>query len=158
MPLSPLASALWGRMTYRYSAQTSSFAASSASVVFVLMSARSAESNSEPSVPAVTSRCTRRQARTNSTFSRNSRPGLRTHQTMAPGHEGFPAPRRRVQEPPPRRLQEVVIDSLQLVGERIDAGDGEAEEGIELVGDSKRVSLEPEAQQAAVGLECLCAV
>jgi len=62
------------------------------------------------------------------------------------------------QETHPRRFQEVVIDSLQLVGERIDAGDGEAEEGIELVGDSKRVSLEPEAQQAAVGLECLCAV
>ena len=49
-------------------------------------------------------------------------------------------------------FEEVVVDRLQLVGQRIDAGDGQAEVGVELVGDPERVGLKAEPQQLSVAV------
>ena len=47
----------------------------------------------------------------------------------------------RQEEPHTRELHEVFVDRLKLVGQRINLGDGQAEVGIELVGDPERKSL-----------------
>ena len=51
------------------------------------------------------------------------------------------------------QLEEVVVDRFELVGQGIDAGDGQPEAGVELVGDAEGVGLEPEAQEPAVAVE-----
>ena len=53
------------------------------------------------------------------------------------------------QEADAGELQQVVVDGLELVRQRIDARDREAEVGIELVGDAERVGLEAEAEEGA---------
>ena len=50
-------------------------------------------------------------------------------------------------------LQQVVVDRLELVRQRIDARDREPEVGVELVGDAEGVGLKTQAQQAAVPAE-----
>ena len=57
------------------------------------------------------------------------------------------------QEPHARELEQVVVDRLELVRQRIHAGDRQPEVGIELVGDAERVGLQAEPQQAAVAVE-----
>ena len=57
------------------------------------------------------------------------------------------------QEADARELEQVVVDRFELMRQRIDARDREAEVGIELVGDAERVGLEAEPQQAAVAVE-----
>ena len=47
------------------------------------------------------------------------------------------------QEPHARQLQQVIVDRLQLVRQRIDAGDQQPEVGIELPGDPERVASNP---------------
>ena len=47
------------------------------------------------------------------------------------------------QEADAGELQQVVVDGLKLVRQRIDARDGEAEVRVELVGDAQRVGLKP---------------
>ena len=46
------------------------------------------------------------------------------------------------QEPHARQLEEVLVDRLELVRQRIDLRDRQAEVGVELVGDAQGVSLE----------------
>ena len=46
------------------------------------------------------------------------------------------------------RLQEVAVDRLKLVRQRIDAGDREREEGIVLVGQPQPMGLDAQAEQA----------
>ncbi len=57
------------------------------------------------------------------------------------------------QEAHARELEQVVVDRFELVRQRIDARDREAEVGIELVGDAERVGLEAEPEQASVAVE-----
>ena len=57
------------------------------------------------------------------------------------------------QEPHARELEQVVVDRLELMRQRIDARDRETEVRIELVGDAEGVGLEAEAEQAAVAVE-----
>ena len=54
------------------------------------------------------------------------------------------------QEPHPRRLQQVVVDRLQLVRQRVDARDRQREVRVELPGDAEDVGLQPQPQQRAV--------
>ena len=54
-------------------------------------------------------------------------------------------------------LEQVVVDRFELVRQRIDARDRQAEVRIELVGDAERVCLEAEAKQAAVAVERISA-
>src|SRR5262249_8044679 len=56
------------------------------------------------------------------------------------------------QEADPGQFEEVVVDGLQLVGQRIDPGDGQAEVGVELVSDAEGVRLETETKEAAVAV------
>ena len=57
------------------------------------------------------------------------------------------------QEPHARELEQVVVDRLELMRQRIDARDREAEIRIELVGDAEGVCLKAEAEQSAVAVE-----
>ena len=57
------------------------------------------------------------------------------------------------QEADAGELEQVVVDGFELVRQRIDAGDRQAEVGIELVGDAEGVGLEAEAEQSAVAVE-----
>ena len=45
-------------------------------------------------------------------------------------------------------LQEVVVDGLELVRQRIDAGDGEGEVGVVLVGEPQAHGLDAQAEAA----------
>ena len=54
------------------------------------------------------------------------------------------------EEPDARQLQEVFVDGLKLVGQRVHAGDGEAEVGVELVGDAQGVGLQSEFEEFPV--------
>ena len=56
------------------------------------------------------------------------------------------------QEPDAGQLHEVLVDRLQLVGQRIHAGDGEAEVGVELVGDAQSVGIQGQLQQVPVAV------
>ncbi len=70
-----------------------------------------------------------------------------------PRHDGLP--RARVvgqQEPDTWDPQEVVVDRLQLVRQRIDAGDGEAEVGVVLVGEAEAHGLDAEAETGRVAI------
>ena len=61
-----------------------------------------------------------------------------------PGHDRFPgAGVVGQQEPHAGELQQVVVDRLQLMRQRVDAGDRQPEIGIELPGDSERVGIQP---------------
>ena len=57
------------------------------------------------------------------------------------------------QEPDARELEQVVVDGLELVRQRIDARDREPEVGIELVGDAEGVRLEAEPEKPPVAVE-----
>ena len=57
------------------------------------------------------------------------------------------------QEPHPRELKQVVVDRLELMRQRIDARDREAEIRIKLVGDAQSIGLKAEAEQSAVAVE-----
>ena len=52
-------------------------------------------------------------------------------------------------------LQEVVVDRLELVRQRVDAGDGEREVGVVLVGQAEPLGLDAEAEAARVAVEGL---
>ena len=47
----------------------------------------------------------------------------------------------------------MVVDRLQLVRQRIDAADRQAEIGVELEGDAERISLQAEPQQSRIAVE-----
>ena len=57
------------------------------------------------------------------------------------------------QEADARQLQEVVVDRFQLVRQRIDAGDGEREERVVLVGEAQPLRLDAEPEQPGVAVE-----
>ena len=59
------------------------------------------------------------------------------------------------QEADSRQLQEVVVDRLKLVGQRIDAGDREREERVVLVGQAQPMSLDTQAEERRVAIEAL---
>ena len=64
-----------------------------------------------------------------------------------PGHDRLAGPGIVGQEEADAgELEKVVVDRFELVGQRIDAGDRQAEIGIELVGDAERISLDAEAK------------
>lgn len=50
-------------------------------------------------------------------------------------------------------LQQVVVNRFQLVRQRIDTRGGQAEVGIDLVGDAARVGLQAKPQQHACAVE-----
>ncbi len=56
------------------------------------------------------------------------------------------------QEPDAGQLHEVLIDRFQLVGQRVHAGDREAEVRVELVGDAQRVGIQCELQQVPIAV------
>ena len=55
----------------------------------------------------------------------------------------------REQEPHPRELEQVVVNSLKLVRQRIHAGYRESEVRVELVGDAEGVGLDAQAEAGA---------
>ena len=57
------------------------------------------------------------------------------------------------QEAHARELEQIVVDRLELMRQRIDARDREAEIGVELVGDAEGVGLKAKAEQSAVAVE-----
>ena len=57
------------------------------------------------------------------------------------------------QEADARQLEEVVVDRLELVRQRVDAGDGEREVGVVLVGQAEAVRLDAEAEALRVAVE-----
>ena len=59
------------------------------------------------------------------------------------------------QEPDARQLEEVVVDRFELVRQRIDAGDGEREVRVVLVGQAEPLGLDAEAEQRRVAVERL---
>ena len=61
----------------------------------------------------------------------------------------------RQQEPDARHLQEVVVDRLKLVRQRIDTGDGQREVGIVLVGQPQPGSLDADAEPRGIAVERL---
>ena len=59
-------------------------------------------------------------------------------------HDGLPSTRVIGQkEPHPGELEQIIIDRLKLVWQRIHAGDGEPEVRVKLVGDPEHVGLRP---------------
>jgi len=71
-----------------------------------------------------------------------------------PGHDGLPGARVvREEEPDARQFQEVVVDRLQLVRERIDTGDGQGEERVVLVGQAQALRFHAEAERAGIAVE-----
>ena len=75
-----------------------------------------------------------------------------------PGHDRLAGPGVVGQEEADAgELQQVVVDRFELMRQRIDAGDGQAEIGIELVGDAEGVSLDAEAKQSTVAVERISA-
>jgi hypothetical protein len=54
------------------------------------------------------------------------------------------------QEADARQLQEVVVDRLELVGQRVDAGDGQGEVGVVLVRQPRRMASMPRRAGEAV--------
>ena len=68
-----------------------------------------------------------------------------------PGHDGFAgAGVIGEQETDAGELEQVVVNRLKLMRQRIDARDGKSEIGIEFVGDPKRVGLKPQPKQIAI--------
>src|SRR5262249_40635865 len=66
-------------------------------------------------------------------------------------HDGLPGTRVIGQEEThPGKLEQIIIDCLKLVWQWIDAGDGEPEVRVKLMGNTEHVGLEPQAQEAAV--------
>jgi hypothetical protein len=57
------------------------------------------------------------------------------------------------QEANPRQLEQVIVDGLQLVRQRIDAGNGQSEVGVKLPGYTQGVRLQTETNRAAVAVE-----
>ena len=54
------------------------------------------------------------------------------------------------QEPDPGELQQVVVNGFKLVRQGVNAGDGQAEVGVELVGDAERVRLKAQAEKRPI--------
>ena len=59
------------------------------------------------------------------------------------------------QEADARQLEEVVVDRFELVRQRIDAGDGEREVGVVLVGQAEAHGLDAEAEACGIAVERL---
>ena len=59
------------------------------------------------------------------------------------------------QEADAGQLEEVVVDRLELVRQRIDAGDREREVGVVLVGEPEPLGFDAEAEQRRVAVEGL---
>ena len=60
------------------------------------------------------------------------------------------------QEADARQLEEVVVDRLELVRQRIDAGDGEREVGVVLVGQARGAwASTPRRNRAGIAVERL---
>jgi hypothetical protein len=57
------------------------------------------------------------------------------------------------QEADAREFEEVAVDRLELVRERIDAGDRQREEGIVFVGQSQPMGFDPQPEQSRVAVE-----
>src|SRR5207249_3088908 len=53
------------------------------------------------------------------------------------------------------QLEEIIVNSLKLVGKRVNAGNGQAEVRIEFVSNAESVSLETQAQERSVPIERL---
>ena len=65
-----------------------------------------------------------------------------------PGHDGFPGPGVvGEKEPNPRNLKKIIVNGLQLMRQRIDAGNRKTEVGVKLPSDSERIRLNSEPQQ-----------
>jgi len=52
----------------------------------------------------------------------------------------------------PRELEERLIDRLELVRQGVHPGDRQPEVGIEFIGDSQGIGLQPEAEEVAIAL------
>ncbi len=73
-----------------------------------------------------------------------------------PGHDGLACARIVGQEEAnPGHLQEVVVDRLKLVGQRIDAGDGQREVGIVFVGQRQPHGFDAQAEVLGIAVERL---
>ena len=56
------------------------------------------------------------------------------------------------QEADAGQLQKIVVDGLELVRQRIDAGDREAEVGVKFPGNAERIGLKAQTKKASVAL------
>ena len=56
------------------------------------------------------------------------------------------------EEPDAGQFHEVFVDRFQLVGQRVHAGYGEAEAGVELVGDAHGVGIQGQLQQFPIAI------
>ena len=75
------------------------------------------------------------------------------------GHDRLPRPRVvGQQEPHARQLQQVVVDRLQLVRQRVDPRDRQPEPGVELPRDAERVRLQSQSAAGAVSVVLEAAV
>ena len=64
-----------------------------------------------------------------------------------PGHDGLPGPGVvGEKEADARELEEVVVDRFELVGQGVDAGDGERKIGVVFVGQAEPVGLDADAE------------
>ena len=82
-------------------------------------------------------------------------PGLQLLEQQ-PGHDGLPGPGVVGQEEADsRELEEVVVDRFELVGERVDAGDGEGEVGVVFVGEAEPVGLDADSEELGGAVERL---
>ena len=73
-----------------------------------------------------------------------------------PAHDGLAgAGIVRQQEPDAGQPQEIAVDRLQLVRQRIDAGDGEREVGVVLVGQAQPVGFDAQPEQPGIAVKGL---
>src|SRR5208282_1025858 len=80
----------------------------------------------------------------------NKAPGLQLLEQQA-SHDGLASARVVGQEKADSwKLQKVVVDRLELVGERIDSGNGEREERVVLVGQPETMGLDAQPEQGRV--------
>ena len=83
----------------------------------------------------------------------NEAPGLQLLEQQ-PRHDRLAGPRVVGQEEADAwKLQEVVVDRLELVGEGIDAGNREREERVVFVGQPKTMGLDAQTEQGRVTIE-----
>src|ERR1700722_7963620 len=52
------------------------------------------------------------------------------------------------------QLQQIVVDGLKLVGQRVNTGNGESKVGVELVGDTEGVCLNADPENLSVAVVC----
>ena len=79
---------------------------------------------------------------------RSTKPRSFSSLNQEPSHDGLAgAGIVGEEEPDAGQLHEVFVDGLKLVGQRVHAGDGEAEVGVELMGDAQGVGLQSEFEE-----------